>query len=282
MFNQKICFYDTECNSLDKEAGFVQELAWAIYEIPSWRCIKSTGSLIRWNTYYEVDHLAHLTTGLTREFCEEHGEFANRVFTNFMFDVDDCDFIAGHNIIEYDNKMLAPNIKRALLYPLTDSKFNEKTFIDTMTDCPYPPHMKQKALKYLAFDHGYILSDAHQALADVFASKAIMSKYDFQKVLEIARTPMITLTVKTNWENKEAVEKLKLAKFFWNKPIKRHQRSIREFFLPEVQSILGPEIFLEKDLYAAQSGNPEESNRGDQQCFRGMGGEGQIGQPQQP
>ncbi len=270
MFTRKLLIYDTECNSLLTEEGFIQELAWAVYDVETWRCLKSCGSLVRWNTFYEVSPGAVAATGLTRDFCEEHGEFANRLFTNFLFDVEECDFIAGHNIIPYDNKMLATNVKRALLYPLSDSSFKDKIIIDTMMDCPYPSNQKQMALKYLALDHGYILSDAHQGISDVFACKAILQKYNFNTVLEIAKTPIITLTVKTNWEDKALVDNLKAAKFFWNKPIKRHQRSIREFHLSEVQSILGPNILIERNWEDEKQRNAANAVRSNQQCFRGM------------
>lgn len=248
----KILIFDTECNSLDTEKGFVQELAWAIYDLSSWRLLKSQSSLARWNTVYDVEPGAFAATNLTREFCESHGAPAHYLFTEFLSDAYDVDYVCGHNVIVYDIPMMTSNIKRACLFEAKNSHFMEKHVIDTLIDCPYPATQKILALKYLALDHGYVLSDAHQAIADVFACKAILSKYDFEKVLEISKTPVVTITCKPDWNNLEGRGLVKNARFYWNPDRKLWFKSIREFYLNDIQeSLAGGGVSVERESKVA-------------------------------
>ncbi len=243
----KIAIFDTECNTLDTAEGFVQELAWAIYDVRSWRLLKSRSHLLKWNKPYEVEPGAFAATNLSREFCEENGTSANYTMVEFLSDVHDVDFVCGHNMISYDIPMMKTNIQRACFCDYSRSSLAAKHPIDTLIDCPFPETMKIHALKYLAYDHGFILSDAHQALADVFACKAVLSSYDFDTVLEISKTPMVTLTTKIDFNNLEARERIKNSRFYWNPTRKVWEKRIREFHLPGIQLSLGEGISLEKE-----------------------------------
>lgn len=243
----KILIFDTECNSLDVENGFVQELAWAIYDVKSWRLISSRSALVKWQTPYVVEPGAFEATNLSREFCESHGVKASSVMIDFLDEANDVDYVCGHNILGYDRPMMASNIQRALLFDYGDGEFSKKHIIDTLIDCPYPPSMKIHSLKYLAFDHDYILSDAHQAMADVFACKALISSYDFEKVLEISKTPLVTLTCKPDWNDLEGRAKVKSARFYWNNDKKLWFKNVREFYLKEIQESLGVAVSIESE-----------------------------------
>lgn len=240
----KILFFDTECNCLDTENGFIQEIAWVIADTDTWRTLKAVSHLISWKTYYPIEPEALAVTELTREFCEANGRNANGVFSDLLHDATFVDIICGHNAIPYDIPMLATNVKRACFYPFSDSEFSKKLVIDTLSDCPYPPTMKVHALKYLAYDHGYILSDAHQALADVFACKHLLSRYDLNQVIEIAKTPLVTLTAKIDFNDLDSRDRIKQARFYWNNKRKLWEKRIREFHLPGIQLTLGNEINL--------------------------------------
>ncbi len=243
----KIAIFDTECNTLDTAEGFVQELAWAIYDVKSWRLLKSRSHLLKWNKPYEVEPGAFAATNLSREFCEQHGTSANYVMTEFLSDVHDVDYVCGHNAISYDIPMMKTNIMRSCFFDYLNSSLAIAHPIDTLIDCPFPETMKIHALKYLAYDHGFILSDAHQALADVFACKAVLSSYDFDKVLEISKTPMVTLTTKIDWRDLDNRARIKNARFYWDNDRKVWKKNIREFHLTGIQLSLGDGIQLERE-----------------------------------
>jgi DNA polymerase III epsilon subunit-like protein len=243
----KIFFYDTECNSLDTENGFIQELAWAIFDSKSWRCLSAQSFLINWGlNHYVVDPEAFSVTGLSKEFCDENGEHPLTVFQNFMISALTADAFCGHNAVAYDFPMVDSNIKRAMLdNPLTlDSKFKTMPHIDTLTDVEYPSNQKQLSLKYLALDHGFILNNAHEALADVFACAHILKQYDVERALEIAKTPMIKIRTKIDWNNVQGREKVKQARMYWNPTLKCWEKNVREFFVPGIQLHLGSDIEL--------------------------------------
>lgn len=88
------------------------------------------------------------------------------------------------------------------------------------------------------------MSHAHEALADVFACAHILSKYDLDRTLEIAKTPVIKLTSKIAWDNQDARDKIKQARFYWQPDRKVWEKSIREFFVPGIQLNLGTDIEL--------------------------------------
>lgn len=232
-----ILFFDTETNSLDTDRGTIMELAWAIYDVRKMRLLSAHSHLLRWNMHYEVDPGALATTGLTKEFCEENGDPAGEVFSKFLLDCSKSFAVAGHNVLAYDKPIIRTNILRSLFNE--PKSFMDQFTFDTMYDCPYPSTQKQMALKYLAFDHGHIMSDAHQALADVFACASVFFKYKFTECLEIARTPLMTINGYTDYHDEVGREKFYQAKFRWNKPRKRWEKTARAFYIPGTQLLLG-------------------------------------------
>jgi DNA polymerase III alpha subunit (gram-positive type) len=240
----KIIIFDSECNSLDTENGFIMELAWALFDVESWRCLKACSQLINWPTAYAVHPDALAVTGLTSEFCHAHGDTPQKVLGNFILDSESADYIAGHNLLSYDEPMLRTNVQRGCLFPLSDSDYDDALKIDTLLDCEFPSHMKTHALKYLALEHNYVLMGAHEALNDVLATAHILKQYDFKRVTEIARTPIVTITSKIDWLDTAAREKIKGSRFYWNPKQKLWEKKTREFYLPGIQMSLGSDIQL--------------------------------------
>jgi DNA polymerase III alpha subunit (gram-positive type) len=249
----RILIFDTECNSLDVQHGYIQELAWGIYDTDNWRLLSSQSSLLDWSgKHYEVETEAFQVTGLSKVYCDRHGEMAREVFLQFIDDVLTADYIGGHNVVMYDKPMIESNVKRCLLSEMDWGML--RFFLDSATDIEYPQHQKIQKLKYLAYDHGFILSNAHQAMADVEACAYLFSKYNFDRITSIAKTPMVTLTAKIDFADTEGRAKVKNARFYWN-PTKKHwEKRIRSFFVPGLQLELG-EVLREDEI----SRNPENS-----------------------
>lgn len=237
-----ICFLDTECNSLDTQRGFIQELAWAIYDVDTRRLLKSTSHLLRWNMPYTMEPEAQAVTGLSREFCENNGKFVNDVFCDFLTEVETCDAICGHNLIDYDFQMLCSNIKRAM-FTEPPPDFLAKFAFDTYFDLPIKNPRQIMTLKYLALDHGYVLSDAHQALADVFACAYVFFSYPFEESVLRARTPLITMHGHTDYKDTPGREAFYRQKFRWNRDNRRWERRCRAFYVSQAQLELGRDLF---------------------------------------
>lgn len=228
-----IAFFDTECNSLDTDHGFIQEIGWAIYDAKTKRLLKSRSHLLKWNMQYEVDEGAFETTGLSRAFCEEEGENATQVLLAFIADLEGVDAICGHNIIDYDIKMLGSNIPRCCFS--SESKIDDLPKLDTMYDLPLKRPFKSMMLEYLAMKHGHIMSGAHQALADVFACAHVFFSYPLEEILAIASTPIIKLHGYTDYLDEVGREKFYKAKFRWNREAKRWEKTARAYHIPGTQ-----------------------------------------------
>jgi DNA polymerase III epsilon subunit-like protein len=229
----KILIADTECNSLDTENGYIQELAYGLYDTDNRRFLNATSELIKWNTPYSVEEGAYEVTGLSRDYCNENGRDASRVFADFTIALGKADYVCGHNFLAFDRPILLSNLARVFF--TREHPINATPLIDTILDCPFPKSLKQHSLKYLALDHGYVLTGAHQALNDVYACAHVLSCYDFKQVIQIAATPVITLTKKIDFFDLESRDRLKNMKFYWNPNRKVWEKRIREYWLPEIQ-----------------------------------------------
>lgn len=236
----KILICDTECNSLDTQNGYVQEIACGLYDVDRKRFVNAKSELIKWKTPYEVELGAFEVTGLSKEYCDANGREARDVFAEFTLALNECDFVCGHNIVGYDRPMLISNLARVFF--TRELPFCEFPVVDTLLDCPFPSNLKQHSLKYLALDHGYVLTGAHQALNDVYACAHILSCYDFEKVREIAATPIVTLSSKISFSETDKKDKLKNMRFYWNPTKKLWEKRVREFYLPNVQLLLGFDV----------------------------------------
>ncbi len=248
----KCLIYDCETNSLDTEKGFIQELAWAVYDTESWRLLHAKSEIISWPLFYEVAPEALDVTGLTFQFCKDNGCSVLEVFQKFLIDLSHVDMLCGHNSIMFDKPMLLSNISRATLGHSENDALPLTTLLhlDTLYDVELPRHIKVKQLKYLAFEHGHIMSNAHQALADVFACASILSKYPIERTIEIAKTPLVKISRRIDWADLKAKENLQRAGFFWNAKVKQWEKMIREIFLPNIQLQLGTdaELGIEKTI----------------------------------
>lgn len=196
----KLLVYDTECNSLDTNLGFIQEIAWGVFDSKTKRLLKAQSKLVRWSIPYDMTEEAKAVTGLTKEFCDQNGEDAVKVFADFESDLAHCEYLVAHNGRAYDKPMLLSNLKKSLstIEATWDYKSytSSKLLIDTFTDIDYPKHIKMQSLKYLAYDHGYILTGAHEALNDVLACAHLLFSYDLEQTIKNASQPIFRIEIK--------------------------------------------------------------------------------------
>lgn len=244
----KILFYDTETNSLDTQRGFIQELAYAVYDVDTQRCLFSHSHLLAWGMGYSVDSGALSVTGLTRDYCEKHGENASTVLSDFvtLIKTSQVDYIAGHNILQFDNLMMQSNIKRAMF---EDFNLSEFKCLDTYIDLDYSPQIKNYTLKYLALEHGYVLTGAHQAMNDVFACAHIFFQNNYKTALENAKSPLVNVYAYTAYTDAESREQLHALKFRWDRDHKRWQKVVRASSIEKIRANYDGDFFVDGVLY---------------------------------
>lgn len=106
----------------------------------------------------EVPIPNHAFHGITEELVSNFGISLEDARVRIAKAVAASDFIVGHNILAYDRvilERLIPGVK-------------DRKFFDTLIDWP-DIRLDSMKLKYLAFDHGHYLTNAHSALADCHA-----------------------------------------------------------------------------------------------------------------
>lgn len=247
----KIIVYDTETSGLDTENDLILELAYGIYHVceitNSWRLAESQSTLIKWHKEYVLKPEVEKLIGLGRIQCETYGHDADICFDDFMNLAKNCDFVAGQNILSYDNKIFLSNcVKASSLDFNLNFEFDRLKFIDTIYDLPLEEGSVVRALKYFALDHGYVLNGAHQAMNDVFACAHILSCYPISKTIEIASTPLIQVSASIHYSDQKTKDLLYKRGFRWNQKIKVYQKTIREFYLKKLTQDLACEWWQEQ------------------------------------
>jgi len=235
--------FDTECNSLDTENGYIQEIAWAKYQVGflkgDMRLVSCESFLLNWKDDYVLDPMAEAMTGISKNLAAVHGEDPYFALTNFLLEYKKADFVCGQNVIGYDIPMISSNLKR--LSPNYMPSLSEARIIDTYFDLPISA-IKPKSLKYYALDHGYILQGAHQAMNDVFACAHMVSCYSLGQIEEISATPLLVLNCEVAYGDKKKKDLLYSEGFRWNPDHKHYEKTVREFYRKSIEERLGFEL----------------------------------------
>ena len=106
----------------------------------------------------EVPIPNHSFHGISEDLVAEHGISLDDARLRISKALIGADFIVGHNILAFDRvilERLIPGVK-------------DRKFFDTLIDWP-DVRLDSMKLKYLAFDYGHYLTNAHSALADCHA-----------------------------------------------------------------------------------------------------------------
>jgi DNA polymerase-3 subunit epsilon len=100
-----------------------------------------------------------------------------------------------------------------------------RPWIDTMTDVPYPEHMGTRKLSYLAAEHGFVNPFPHRAVFDVLTMMRILSCYDVEKAMDLARQPMMTVQAVVSFQDRELA---KARGYYWDAPNKLWLKAMRQ------------------------------------------------------
>lgn len=199
------------------EQNFITEIGMVLWDTTFNQPIKMHNYLI--TPKQAICQDAEVYTGITNEMAKKWSTDIAKVasLVNQMFEL--ADYVVAHNGNRFDK-------------PIMEVNFNlpEKTWIDTMTDVPYPPNCTNRNLSYLAQFHLLLNSFPHRALTDVLTMLTILNKYDLEEVIKIAQSPVLTVEAQTTFAEKE---KPKAAKFRWNPEKKVWYKEVKELFFEE-------------------------------------------------
>jgi len=135
-----------------------------------------------------------------------------------------ADYIVAHNGNAFDKPQLEH------FYDKYGVEFKTPIWIDTMMDVEYPSSCKAKNLLYLAAYQGFINPFAHRAVFDVLTTLRILSCYDIGRVVEVAKSPLITIRAHVSYEQRQLA---KDARFYWDGDNRVWLLDIKEILLKD-------------------------------------------------
>ncbi|MEI6895455.1 MAG: 3'-5' exonuclease [Colwellia sp.] len=157
-------------------------------------------------------------TGITDSDLTNFGIDEQQALLDLLKLSEKCDYMVAHN----GNKFDKPFIDNALAkYGLKLSK----SWIDSLFDVPYPCQFKKRRLGYLADEHGCSIAFAHRAQFDVLAMLQICSHYDWQKIIELQKIPVVTIIANVSYEERD---KAKSAGFYFDRNTSKWKKKLKE------------------------------------------------------
>jgi DNA polymerase-3 subunit epsilon len=204
---------DFETNSVDAETCSPTEVGIIIWDPKKDVIVETISKLIFVPDEIEVSN--HAITGITKDMVSEYGWINQDIRSMLTEWLSDSDWLMAHNVA----------FDRTILNRITPIN---KPWIDTMTDVPYPAHIRTRSLPYLAVEHGFMNPFSHRALFDVMAMIKVASAYDFDEILRYAKSPTIWIQAVVSYDDRQ------LAKdryFRWDPTNKLWVKQVKELNL---------------------------------------------------
>jgi DNA polymerase-3 subunit epsilon len=161
----------------------------------------------------------HELTGITQDQINSFSVAEHVGLSMFNKFLEYADVLIAHNM-PFDKGFLQASYERCgFRFP------DEKKFVDSATDVPYPKKIETRKLKHLASEHGIINPFSHRATTDVLTMLQIISQYDINEIIANSKIPNITIRAMTNFDQKE---KAKARGFRWDGDSKVWIKRIKE------------------------------------------------------
>jgi DNA polymerase III epsilon subunit-like protein len=173
-------FFDTETTGLpqDYKAPSSAVDNWPRMVQLSWITTDKDGTIINENDHiiypdgFAIPLNASSVNGITTQIAKEKGEPIRDVLSSFLRDVNNAEFIVGHNI-SYDKHIVGAELIRLGEKDMLASKPSICTMESSTSFCAIQGHFGYKYPKLQELYKklfGYEFEDAHNALSDVKAT----------------------------------------------------------------------------------------------------------------
>lgn len=207
-----ICATDLETTGLDNENDLVTEIGAILWDTDLNAPVKFFNKLIKIDK--PLPELIVKLTGLTDELLNKFGEPAAKVWEEFADFRGQGDPISMAHNAQFD---------RGFVNQIFST--NNEVWIDSAVDVPYPKEITTRKLIHLAAEHGFVNPFAHRAVTDVLTMCQVVSKYDWNKIIESAKTPTVNMIALVFFENRELA---KSAGFRWDGKNKLWTKPVKE------------------------------------------------------
>lgn len=215
---------DLETTGIDPTSSDIIEIGYVIWDTDLSCPVKFGCHLIKIN--YPLPLEIKKLTGINDNHLNKFGVALKQAILSLADLARDCDFLIGHNAIEFDRKYLSKACKDySILFP-------KKYWIDTMIDLPYPSSIKTRKLNYLAVEHQIPVTLSHRAVFDVWTAMQILKQYDIKETIERAKTGFVKLIAKISYEERT---KASTQGFKWDPKNKIWFKVLREYDVKNIQ-----------------------------------------------
>ena len=220
--------FDTETTGLNLQSDHIVQFGAVLWDTQAKKkkAKMKIDMLVNSPLITEIDPVASEVNGITLADLELYGEDPAIVFPMIMSLFKEADAICAHNGNLFDKPMLKYNCERY------GFKMVDKIWIDTTCDIEYPSHINTRKLSYLATEHGFVNPFPHDAISDVLTMLKVADLYDWDKMLEYAKSPTLTVMAESTFQQKELCKK---QNYRWEGETKRWVKSIKDFQLAETE-----------------------------------------------
>lgn len=215
---------DLETTGIDPSSSNIIEIGYMIWDTDLSCPVQFGCHLIKINHPLPLE--IKKLTGIDSNHLDKFGLDLKQAIISLSKLAHNCDFLVGHNAIEFDRKYLSKACKK---YSIT---FPKKYWIDTMTDLPYPHSIKTRKLDYLAVEHKIPATLSHRAVFDIWTTLQILKQYDTKEVIERAKTGFVKLIAKISYEERA---KASIKGFKWDPQNKIWFKVLREYDAKNIQ-----------------------------------------------
>lgn len=195
---------DFETTGVDPYNDDIIEVGAVLWDVDEHRPLLMVSDLV--TTTRNIPPQITEITGIHPEDLKSYGISLDQALERLARAARPASYLVAHNGLKFDKLFLeracgGAGSERYL------SSFN-RPWIDTLTDLPYPNSITTRKLSYLAAEHGFLNPFRHRALFDVLTMLKVLSNYEFAKVLEAQRSPLVKLVAKVSYEEKSKAKDL--------------------------------------------------------------------------
>jgi DNA polymerase III epsilon subunit-like protein len=201
-------FLDFEATDKDVATARITQVAFSLYDTDKKKEVYHYSSLILPEGEFEIDPVAGAITGITKEQLTKYGIALDEALNVLLRSLVGVDFLAAHNLHNYDLPLLKNEVKR-----LRQEEVQLPKLVDTRFDVPWPEHIETRKLTYLAAEFGIVNPSAHSARHDVDLMMKLFGMFPLETIMERAASPQIWVRADVSYDHRE---RAKARRFLWD------------------------------------------------------------------
>jgi DNA polymerase III subunit epsilon len=191
----KLLGMDLETTGLDPKKDHITEYGMVLWDWDTQKPIMVESVLV--NIGEPLTEEIKQITGLTDEMLSTYGIRPVDALAKFDYLARAADVVVGHNCLMFDKIFIESAYRK-----LADETIPEFLWIDTAQDVPYPDKVKTRKLVHLAAEHGFLNPFPHRACFDVLTMMKVLSCYDIDYIIKLAKEPMVVIQALVSYEDR--------------------------------------------------------------------------------